>query len=71
LAIASAIRYTVGSSAYGYRGYGDIFVFVFFGLVSTLGVNFLYFKTIRRHFNFACNRCRIVERSSFESEQYA
>lgn len=46
LAIASAIRYTVGSSAYGYRGYGDIFVFVFFGLVSTLGVNFLYSKQL-------------------------
>jgi 1,4-dihydroxy-2-naphthoate octaprenyltransferase len=44
LAIISAIRYTVGNSAYGYKGYGDIFVFVFFGLVSTLGVNFLYSK---------------------------
>ncbi len=44
LAIASAIRYTVGSKAYGYKGYGDIFVFVFFGLVSTIGVNFLYSK---------------------------
>jgi len=44
MAIASAIRYTVGNSAYGYRGYGDLFVFVFFGLVSTLGVNFLYSK---------------------------
>lgn len=42
LAIASAIRYTVGNTAYGYHGYGDLFVFVFFGLVSTLGVNFLY-----------------------------
>lgn len=44
LAIASAIRYTVGNSAYGYKGFGDVFVFVFFGLVSTLGVNFLYTK---------------------------
>jgi len=44
LAIASAIRYTVGDSAYGYKGFGDVFVFVFFGLVSTLGVNFLYSK---------------------------
>ncbi|MGL5111320.1 MAG: 1,4-dihydroxy-2-naphthoate octaprenyltransferase [Flavobacterium sp.] len=44
LAIASAIKYTVGNSAYGYRGYGDLFVFIFFGLVSTLGVNFLYSK---------------------------
>ncbi|MGQ7944101.1 1,4-dihydroxy-2-naphthoate octaprenyltransferase [Flavobacterium sp. WC2509] len=46
LAIASAIRYTVGKSAYGYRGYGDVFVFVFFGLVSTIGVNFLYSKQL-------------------------
>jgi 1,4-dihydroxy-2-naphthoate octaprenyltransferase len=46
LAIASAIRYTVGNSAYGYRGFGDLFVFVFFGLVSTLGVNFLYSKQL-------------------------
>jgi 1,4-dihydroxy-2-naphthoate octaprenyltransferase len=45
-ALASAIRYTVGNSAYGYRGFGDVFVFVFFGLVSTLGVNFLYSKQL-------------------------
>jgi len=44
LAIASAIRYTVGNSAYGYKGFGDVFVFDFFGLVSTLGVIFLYSK---------------------------
>ena len=44
LAIASAIRYTVGNSAYGYRGYGDVFVFVFFGLVSTLGIYFMFAK---------------------------
>jgi 1,4-dihydroxy-2-naphthoate octaprenyltransferase len=42
LAIVAAIRYTIGTKAYGYRGFGDVFVFVFFGLVSTLGVNFLY-----------------------------
>ena len=46
LAIASAIRYTVGNTAYGYRGFGDFFVFIFFGLVSTLGVNFLYSKEV-------------------------
>jgi 1,4-dihydroxy-2-naphthoate octaprenyltransferase len=45
-AIVSAIRYTVGNSAYGYRGFGDLFVFIFFGLVSTLGVNFLYAKEV-------------------------
>jgi len=46
LAIASAIRYTVGKSAYGYRGYGDVFVFIFFGLVSTFGVYFMFSKEI-------------------------
>jgi 1,4-dihydroxy-2-naphthoate polyprenyltransferase len=46
LAITSAIRYTVGKSAYGYKGYGDIFVFVFFGLVSTFGIYFMFSKAI-------------------------
>lgn len=44
LAIASAIRYTVGKGAYGYRGFGDVFVFIFFGLVSTFGVYFMFAK---------------------------
>jgi 1,4-dihydroxy-2-naphthoate polyprenyltransferase len=46
LAIASAVRYTVGKNAYGYRGYGDIFVFVFFGIVSTFGIYFMFSKQI-------------------------
>ena len=44
LAIASAILYTVGNTAYGYKGYGDLFVFIFFGWVSTLGVYFMFAK---------------------------
>jgi len=47
-AIAAAIKYTVGNSAYGYRGLGDIFVFIFFGLVSVLGCYFLFAKNIDR-----------------------
>jgi 1,4-dihydroxy-2-naphthoate octaprenyltransferase len=46
LAIASAIRYTVGITAYGYRGYGDLFVFIFFGMVSTMGIYFMFAKTL-------------------------
>ena len=42
LAIFSAIKYTVGKFAYGYFGLGDLFVFIFFGLVSVLGSNFLF-----------------------------
>lgn len=44
--IAAAIKYTVGKNAYGYSGFGDVFVFIFFGLVSVLGSNFLFTKTL-------------------------
>lgn len=44
--IVAAIRYTVGGGAYGYRGLGDIFVFLFFGLISVVGCYVLYAKTI-------------------------
>ena len=46
LAIAAAIKYTVGNSAYGYKGLGDLFVFIFFGLVSVLGCYFLFAKEL-------------------------
>lgn len=42
--IAAAIKYTVGKTAYGYSGFGDVFVFVFFGLLSVLGSYFLFTK---------------------------
>ncbi len=41
-AIAAAIKYTVGKNPYGYRGYGDIFVFIFFGWVAVIGTYFLH-----------------------------
>lgn len=42
--IIAAIKYTVGKNAYGYSGFGDVFVFVFFGLVAVLGSSFLHSK---------------------------
>lgn len=48
LCIVAAITYTVGKRAYGYSGFGDIFVFIFFGLVSVLGSYTLFTK----HFNW-------------------
>lgn len=45
--IWAAIRYTVGENAYGYRGLGDVFVFVFFGLLAVLGSLFLFTKSLR------------------------
>lgn len=38
----AAVRYTVGEGAYGYKGLGDVFVFIFFGLVAVLGTMFLF-----------------------------
>lgn len=40
-AVSSAIRYTVGGSAYGYKGFGDIYVLLFFGWIGVLGSFFL------------------------------
>lgn len=41
----AAIFYTVGNKAYGYYGFGDLFVFLFFGGVSVLGAYFVQLKT--------------------------
>jgi 1,4-dihydroxy-2-naphthoate octaprenyltransferase len=44
--IISAITYTVGKKAYGYNGLGDVFVFVFFGLIGVVGTAFLFNQMI-------------------------
>ncbi|MFK5982727.1 MAG: 1,4-dihydroxy-2-naphthoate octaprenyltransferase [Flavobacteriaceae bacterium] len=40
--IIAAIKYTIGKNAYGYSGFGDLFVFLFFGLLSVLGSYYLF-----------------------------
>lgn len=37
LAVIAAMRYTLGKNPYGYRGLGDIYVFLFFGLATVCG----------------------------------
>jgi len=44
-AILAAIFYTMGKNPYGYSGFGDVFVFVFFGIVGVAGSYFLFTKT--------------------------
>lgn len=39
--ILAAIKYTAGKNPYGYQGFGDLFVFLFFGLVAVIGTCFL------------------------------
>ncbi|MDR0371407.1 MAG: 1,4-dihydroxy-2-naphthoate octaprenyltransferase [Prevotellaceae bacterium] len=47
LAIVASIKYTVGKRNYGYHGYGDVFVFLFFGPVGVLGSYFLMTFTLK------------------------
>lgn len=42
--VAAAISYTVGKKAYGYNGMGDVFVFLFFGILSVEGIYVLMTK---------------------------
>ncbi len=46
LSIWAAIRYTMGANPYGYQGLGDVFVFLFFGLLGVLGSMFLFTKSM-------------------------
>ena len=41
-AIIAALKYTAGKNPYGYKGLGDIFVFLFFGWVAVAGSYFLF-----------------------------
>ncbi|MBI9041738.1 1,4-dihydroxy-2-naphthoate polyprenyltransferase [Lutibacter sp.] len=44
--IVAAIKYTMGKNAYGYSGLGDVFVFLFFGLLSVCGSYYLFTKQL-------------------------
>jgi 1,4-dihydroxy-2-naphthoate polyprenyltransferase len=41
-AIAAAIKYTAGKNPYGYKGLGDLFVFIFFGVAGVTGSFYLH-----------------------------
>lgn len=44
--IFASIYYTVGKHPYGYYGWGDIFVFIFFGWVGVVGTYFLLTQSL-------------------------
>ncbi len=46
LAILAAWKYTGGDNPYGYRGLGELYVFVFFGLMATLGTLYTQAHTL-------------------------
>lgn len=44
-AIYAAIKYTIGKNPYGYIGLGDLFVFIYFGIVGVAGTFYLHVNT--------------------------
>ena len=48
-AIVAAMRYTLGPNPYGYRAKGDLYVFIFFGLVAVLGAYFVCTRGLGLH----------------------
>ncbi len=45
-ATLAALKYTLGKSAYGYSGWGDVFVLIFFGWVGVIGSSFLHINRL-------------------------
>ena len=49
LSIAAAWFYTGGNRPYGYRGFGEVMVFIFFGLVATVGTAYVIADAVPVH----------------------
>ena len=45
-AIFAAIKYTIGKRPYGYVGFGDIMVFIYFGILGVAGTYFLHTESL-------------------------
>ena len=43
--VVAMLGYVSGPAPYGYRGFGEVFVFVFFGLVATVGSRYVHDQT--------------------------
>lgn len=46
ISVVAMLSYVGGPVAYGYRGFGELAVFVFFGLVATVGSRYVYDRTV-------------------------
>jgi 1,4-dihydroxy-2-naphthoate octaprenyltransferase len=69
-AIFSAIAYTIGKNAYGYLGLGDIFVFLFFGIVPVLGTAILLGCAIEKDFYFAAAGMGLLSTAVLNTNNY-
>ncbi|MFT4148298.1 MAG: 1,4-dihydroxy-2-naphthoate polyprenyltransferase [Micrococcaceae bacterium] len=64
-AVIAAWGYTGGKNPYGYRGQGEIYVFIFFGLVATLGTEYVQVGRISLFglvlaFGIGCFACAVL-----------
>ena len=46
-AIYAAVKYTIGKRPYGYVGFGDIMVFIYFGILGVAGTYFLHTQSLQ------------------------
>jgi 1,4-dihydroxy-2-naphthoate octaprenyltransferase len=46
ISIGAALNYTMGKNPYGYAGFGDLFVIIFFGFVGVLGTYFCHVQVL-------------------------
>ena len=65
-AIISAVKYTVGDNAYGYKAMGDLFVFFIFRDCRGCGLLFFVFKIFRKSCFFSCHSNRVYEYCGLE-----
>ena len=56
-AIVAAIAYTVGKRPYGYKGLGDISVFLFFGWIGTFGTYYLQTEVLNYYILIPASGC--------------
>ena len=59
-AIVAAIPYTAAKTRYGYRGFGDISVFLFFGLLGVLGSYYLFTHTLQWDLLLPATACGLL-----------
>lgn len=57
LSIAAAVKYTAGNKPYGYAGFGDIAVFLFFGWIGVAGSFYLHTKTFSADILLPASAC--------------
>jgi 1,4-dihydroxy-2-naphthoate octaprenyltransferase len=59
-AIWAAVNYTAGSKPYGYAGWGDLFVLIFFGWVGVLGPYFLLAQQLNWELLLPATACGLL-----------